>query len=43
MIITLPELLEVDLPTIIILIVVWLINFFKLDDLEHKVDELRKK
>ena len=41
--ITLPEIIAVDLPTIIIVIVVWLINFFKITEIENRIKEVKER
>lgn len=40
--ITLPEIIEIDLPTLIVLIVLWLLDYFQIRALDRKLDELKK-
>jgi len=35
------EIVAVDLPTIIVLIVLWLIDFFKLREIGKKIDQIK--
>lgn len=37
------DIVAVDLPTIIVLIVLWLIDYFKVRDIEKKVDEVKTR
>lgn len=37
------DIAAVDLPTIVVLIVLWLIDYFKIRDVDKKVDEVKTR
>ena len=41
--ITFPEVVEIDLPTIIVLIIVWWIGILKIGEVDNKISELKQR